>query len=141
MSLESPTESPEIIPRRVRLKKGESPSTAAIRELTSMGLIRDGALVMPISVRSIPTRNATKPYSNVDRIWGGGLDTDNNLTFFYSYNPCWDQHIQAQGRSYWFVRSDCLISQVHPNGWSRESVKIHSPYKNALVLLLEEAQW
>lgn len=71
MSLESLPESPTITPRRVKLKLNESPSQAALRELTSMGLIDGGDLRIPISVRSIPTRGTGIPASNVDKIWGG----------------------------------------------------------------------
>jgi|SRR3989344_2790895 len=128
----------EYQPARVKLNPSESPSDAAIQELTAMGLIENGYCKLPISVRSIPTRKYDGK-SNVDLIWNGGSDGDSNLSWFYPYNPKWGQKVQAQGRSYWFVRTDCLEPTEPPHQEQTGSVRFKKPFKEGLVLLLEES--
>jgi len=128
----------EYKPARVKLSREESPNEVALRELTSMGLIEGDYCKLPISVRSIPTKRYGGK-SNVDLIWNGGSDGDSNLSWFYPYNPKWGQNVQAPGRSYWFVRTDCLEPTTPPSESQSGSVRFKKLFKEGLVLLLEES--
>jgi len=127
-----------IIPGKVKLTTGEAPNEAALRELSEMGLIQDGNPTISISVRSIPTKSMDGQ-SNVEKIWNGNSDSGDPKTWFYPYNPKWGQNKQARGRSYWFVRSDCLEETKPQFDWQSGYVRFITPCKDALILIIEES--